>query len=134
MSCLYWRSPSQCKFVSPIFDTILFCGMIKLYLFNDMFTFASWNIYRWQMKYLYLLDEIFFYQMRNSCCPLSTSRQSDCELYIFLPYCPERKTSIGINPRKAINSRKAINLRNQERKFHTFFCNIHLCIYHIYIL
>ena len=43
--------------------------------------------------------------MKNSCCPLSTSRQSDCELYIFLPYCPERKTSMGINPRKAINSR-----------------------------
>ena len=44
--------------------------------------------------------------MKNSCCPLSTSRQSDCELYIFLPYCPERKTSMGINPRKAINPRK----------------------------
>ena len=86
------------------------------------------------MKYLYLLNEIFFYQMRNSCCPLSTSRQSDCELYIFLPYCPERKTSIGINPRKAINSRKAINLRNQERKFYIFLQHTSMYISYIHIV
>ena len=60
--------------------------------------------------YSVFVGKYFFDQMKNSCCPLRSCRQSDCELYIFLPYCPERKTSIGINPRKAINP------TSQERK------------------
>ena len=46
--------------------------------------------------YSFFVGKYFFDQMKNSCCPLRSCRQSDCELYIFLPYCQSRKQASAL--------------------------------------